>query len=386
MSAAPVPTRLGQRAMVLLEALIALLVLSLAISGLMQLNLLLRQGADLSRQRSAALRLAGSTLEALRSPLQPVLPDVPDTDARFLTTLRVDPGPEGAQAAGLGSRAVRSTVSWTDQRGQPQQLSLLTLLPPADPEGLLSAALLPVRSASGSLPAQPLRRSPRIPIQAGDLGDGQSALKVSSDRIWIFDNLSGALIQHCISDPALNLQPLTRTSLQGCTLTSGLLLAGHVRFSTHSDTLIATDALDPLDAAMNLDLRLTPLIGTRPGWDCQDNIASSPAPGQMVVSYFCRVEPDRTVAGQRVWSGRLDIHPIGWTIGASTTAFRVCRYGQDRDGNGRIDNTEHPAIYLDVATALLEQNFLVVRGTANCPAGALPQTGSPRLETWPHQP
>lgn len=384
----PIPThvRQKQRAMALLEALIALLVLSIALSGLLQLNLLLRQGADLSRQRSAALRLAGSTLEALRSPLQPFLPDVPDPEARFLSTLQVDPGPDGMQFAGLGSRAVRSTVSWADSRGQPQQVSLVTLLPPADPDGLLSAALLPLRSASASTPAQPLRRSPRIPIPARDLGDGQSALKVSSDRIWIFDNLSGALTQQCQADPALNLQPLTRASLQGCTIVSGLLLAGYVRFSTHSDALSATEALNPPDAAMNLDLRLSPLSGTRPGWECQDNIASGPAPGQTVVSYFCRVEPDRTVAGQRVWSGRLDLHPIGWTIGTAASAFRICRYSQDQDGNGRIDNTEHPALYLDVATALLEQNFLVVRGTANCPSGVLPQSGSPRLETWPHQP
>jgi hypothetical protein len=262
----------------------------------------------------------------------------------------------------------------------------LTLLPPADPEGLLSAALLPMSSTSTATQAQPLRRSTRIPMHAIDLGDGQSALRVSADRIWIFDNLSGALAQQCNSDPALNLQPLTRSSLRGCTIVSGLLLAGHVRFSTRSDSLSAVDALDPRDPAINLDLRLLPQTGTRPGWECQDNVASSPAPGQNVVAFFCRIEPDRTVAGQRVWSGRLDIEPIGWTIGSAAGAFRICRYSQDRDGNGRIDNTEHPLLYQDVPTSLLEQNFLVVRGAANCPAGALPQAGLPRLETWPHQP
>lgn len=374
--------------MVLLEALIALLVLSLSISGLLQLSLLLRQTADLSRQRSAALRLAGSMLESLRSPLQPALPDVPDADARFVPTLRIDPGPGGTAEASLSSRAVRSTVTWTDRRGQTQQLSLLTLLPAADPQGLLSAALLPFGSTSpsGATQVQPLRRSSLIPIQATDLGDGQSALRVGGDRVWVFDSLSGALTQQCQADPALNLQPLTRASLQGCTIVSGLLLAGYVRFSTHSDALSATEALDPPDTAMNLDLRLVPQTGTRPGWECQDNIATGPAPGQTVVSYFCRVEPDRTVAGQRVWSGRLDIQPIGWTIGTAPGALRICRYSQDRNGNGRIDNTEHPLLYQDVATSLLEQNFLVVRSTANCPSGVLPQSGSPRLETWPHQP
>jgi hypothetical protein len=372
--------------MILLEALIALLVLSISISGLLQLNLLLRQTADLSRQRSAALRLAGSMLESLRSPLQPTPPDVPDADARFVPAVQIEPGPGGGSDSGLNSRAVRSTVTWIDRHGQPQQLSLLTLLPPADPEGLLSAALLPMSSTSTATQAQPLRRSTRIPMHAIDLGDGQSALRVSADRIWIFDNLSGALAQQCNSDPALNLQPLTRSSLRGCTIVSGLLLAGHVRFSTRSDSLSAVDALDPRDPAINLDLRLLPQTGTRPGWECQDNVASSPAPGQNVVAFFCRIEPDRTVAGQRVWSGRLDIEPIGWTIGSAAGTFRICRYSQDRDGNGRIDNTEHPLLYQDVPTSLLEQNFLVVRGAANCPAGALPQAGLPRLETWPHQP
>jgi len=56
----------------------------------------------------------------------------------------------------------------------------------------------------------------------------------------------------------------------------------------------------------------------------------------------------------------------------STGRFRVCRYSADHDGNGRIDNPEHPASYSVVTTALGNQNFLVIRAAARCPADVGP--------------
>ena len=52
---------------------------------------------------------------------------------------------------------------------------------------------------------------------------------------------------------------------------------------------------------------------------------------------------------------------------AAPQALRVCRYSVDQNGNGRIDNAEHPAAYLDVDAPLGNQNFLIVPMLAGCP-------------------
>ena len=73
--------------------------------------------------------------------------------------------------------------------------------------------------------------------------------------------------------------------------------------------------------------------------------------------------------------------------------WRVCRYSADADGSGAIDrNAEHPAHYNSVGAALTQQNFLIVKGTQNCPLGsAVSVTGSSAdvhadLGTAAHQP
>ena len=90
--------------------------------------------------------------------------------------------------------------------------------------------------------------------------------------------------------------------------------------------------------------------------------------------------------------------PNGWELGVITgngnnnwpsnpadQRYKICRYQFDANRNGyvwspnqtpaandttkmtAIDNAEHPYAYVRVTGGLSNQNYLVIRGTANCP-------------------
>ena len=52
---------------------------------------------------------------------------------------------------------------------------------------------------------------------------------------------------------------------------------------------------------------------------------------------------------------------------SNNSAYQVCHYSANHNGNGRIDNREHPQRYSAVVEPLGDQNFLVIRAGASCP-------------------
>ena len=111
------------------------------------------------------------------------------------------------------------------------------------------------------------------------------------------------------------------------------------------------------------------------------------------IGYACVMYPI-DLNGVLAWTGRSTIVPSGWQIGALTGSwpsdpalqrYKVCRYSNDANLNGfiwapnlppasnsttvlaDINNAEHPNAYIRVTGGLSNQNFLVVRGTENCP-------------------
>jgi hypothetical protein len=110
-------------------------------------------------------------------------------------------------------------------------------------------------------------------------------------------------------------------------------------------------------------------------------LASWVETGDRHLAYRCIVTP----RADGRWSGRSAIAPSGWSLGGGSGDRRVCRYVADADGSGAIDaNIEHPADYVDVAGALLAQNFLVVRGDQACPAGSGDDVVTAGILTQPH--
>lgn len=386
----------------LIELLVAVALLGLGTASLLQLHLELRRTADLSRQRSEAVRHAAQDLEQLRwsGPADiastgpaPVITATP-TAYTLQRSVHTD-------AAGH-LRTVATTVRWEDRQGLAHAVALgtaLTSLEPALGAATLLNRTLPVGNTGPGTP----ERSLRIPAAARDLGDGRHAFKPRADGplVWLFDSRSGDVNGRCDSAAGVPASALDAASLGNCRALGGLLLSGHIRFATDRDSLTSVDAEQPSSPAMATGLRLT-LTTTghpSPAWECaQDGPTSStPAnPLQTSIAYHCVVQPVPPASGGTPrWSGRLDLVPQDWLLvsasGGNTGRFRICRYSADHDGNGRIDNLEHPASYSVVTTALGNQNFLVVRAAARCPLDAGPfgafATGNPVDDsTLTHQP
>lgn len=370
-----------QRGISLIEALIALLVLSLGLLTIGKLQSHLRLHADIARQQSLAVRLAQEDLERLRafSVLAAAsgvraYADIATTSAtvdettRYLVTRRV------ADVTGLRAKSAIVNVGWTDASGAAQQTTLSTLISGSEP-ALSGALALP---PSGTPVVGVHARAMRIPLAAHDLGDGRSVFKplASGSVALLFDTTSGELIARCLAPTAITTAALTAADLIDCDTTRGLLLSGQVRFGIDEPALA-------LGVALTLSggvYAKAPVCATE---------AKTARNGLPYAAYHCAVYP----LASGVWSGRLDLVPSGWPIGLHASDWRVCRYSADADGSGAIDrNAEHPAHYNSVGAALTQQNFLIVKGTQNCPLGsAVSVTGSSAdvhadLGTAAHQP
>jgi Tfp pilus assembly protein PilV len=349
-------SRRRQRGLSLIESLISFAVAAIGMMALVVTESRLRLGAELARQRTEAARLAHAELERLRafasvdalhaSPPRSSNPAATDgANAGFVLERQLD-----AAAAALVSDV---SVQWNDRQGKPARVSLHGIVAGLDPA--LSGYLVTQRTdGTGHLPRG---RSLAIPPQAVDLGDGRSAFTPpgAAGIRWIFDNRSGLVSSVCAM-PAAAVRP---DDGNRCLSARGLVISGHVRFST-GDTVTADDAEHPRSAALDLDLQLSTGDGSA---TCFDDARA----GGGSVSFHCLV----TLApGRTQWSGRLDVVPLGWTTGTQAGQYRICRYSADQDGRDGISNAEHPLDYRQVSTPLMHQNFLVVRGPNSCPSDA----------------
>jgi Tfp pilus assembly protein PilV len=95
-------------------------------------------------------------------------------------------------------------------------------------------------------------------------------------------------------------------------------------------------------------------------------------PVSTFVAYTCVVTPSAS-GTPREWWGRLDLVPETDTAREewSTSAYRVCRYTADYNGNG-LSNSDHPAYYRQVTGTLDNQNFVVIPAAAPCPTDTPP--------------
>ncbi len=386
----------------LLEALVAFVVLLLTVAAVVRAQGQLRLGADVSRQRSEAVRLGQADLELLRAYAVIGAASGSRAYAEIVSAAATVDGASGyvSNAAYLVTRAIQTgaadearsavvDVTWADRAGERHRVVLNTIVAAHDPA--YSAALTlppsgsPVRGAWG--------RSARIPLPARNLGDGRSAFKPfgSATVAWVFDNASGYVVASCsgIAAPRANAD-LLASDLVTCSSVRAVLLSGIIRFTsaTPPDPGNARDL--PAALAVVLTTRggpypSAPTCGSEPvktvTYSGQGTlhvesvaIAATPASlglanwtesGDHHVAYHCLVP----LAADGTWSGRTTLAPNGWTLGSGAADSRVCRYAADLDGSGAIDsNIEHPADYVGVAASLSNQNFLVIAGNQSCPS------------------
>ncbi len=419
----PPATRRAQRGTTLLEGLVAFLVLSLGMLSVVRVQTHMRLNTDVARQRSEAVRIAQDDIEKLRA-FSVLATSVGASAYASVASATRQVDSDNGQPSNTSyaltreitvadsplSKNARVSVAWDDRTGARQQIVLNTLIAGHDPAYAgalqLHAKDPPVRGVHA--------RSPWIPLQAKDLGQGRSAFKpvAGGTEALVFDNFTGSVIARCIGvDAALSNANLSAAALGTCEVLQAYVLSGVVRFSSATPP----DAAAANDAPLALSIAIAPSDRT-PAPVCRSEarksvtftldgttrtesvpIGANPTSlglsswletGERFVTYHCLVIP---VAPGVSWSGRANVVPVGWTLGAGAGDNRVCRYSADLDGSGAVDNNlEHPDSYTAVSSSLTQQNFLVIRGTQSCPTAAagtnLANPVFADLSTAPHQP
>lgn len=367
----------------LIEALVAVAVMAFGMLGIAGIQSNLRASSDISKQRSEAVRMAQEIIENNRafdslSPTadagNPGFADIVATNfgakvgvnATYSRELRV------VDESARGYRGVEVVIAWNDRAGRAQSVRLNSAIAGATPEisGTLSIAPL------GSKGRQPLGRSPYIPRQAIDQGDGTSAFSPpgAGTGSWVLSNNTGAIVRTC-SAPA------------NCIDVSAFLLSGYIRFATDLSQPTPLQAESPPSSALpGIEVVVQQTAPSSGVVDCFEERTST------YIAYYCAVP---VTVGTPKWSGQSLLISSSVALLASDVAadkVRVCRYTRELANplDPTVDNESHPFNYRDVSTSLVGQNFLVIRagdGAAayGCP-GDDPDTQQLYGATWIHQP
>lgn len=375
-----------QRGVTLIEALLALLVMAVGLLGIAGVQATLRTNGDLSKQRAEASRLAQRAIESARSYISIGATASPSDrtydsiisgsstvtgdNASYTVALTVDSTPT------VGMKRVTVEVSWTDRAGTTQTISVSSAITRVAPE---FAGTL-VAPPPGNPTRMPGGRHLGIPRSAVDQGDGTSGFTPPGEPTmrWVFNNATGAIQSICNPPP-------------NCTDVNALLLHGFVAFATSTTQPTPADAEVPgpnLLGALEVEVSYT--YPTPAG-----TVTCYEETGSQFIEYFCAVPVTGTDTPPR-WSGRSQLSGLSLATSAADatdTRYRVCRYTPVRAHtavSSTFPNQLHPLDYVDVSSALVQQNFLVIRagdGTIafSCPAD---DTGTPLVNsnTFDHQP
>jgi len=412
-----------RRGVSLVEALVAMAVMSIGMLALVGVQGTMRLNSDLARQRTEATRIASEEIERVRSftSLGVVastpgvsydeivsrdvagyqLPgDTANTSYQVQRTVRPDPN--------SGQKLITVRVRWTDRTNQAQTVTLDSSIS-ASPPVLSAMLVVPHRESAVS---RGRGRHISIPDAAvpvsGDSGRSRFNPPGASNVAWYFDNLTG-LMRVCVGDV---------NDIGTCPVAT--LVSGTVRFHIASTQPTGANAEHPAGPVLALAagpgaLTLADAVGTGTAASCYTITT-----GQ-VVNYYCAV----ATSDAQGWGGQLNLVPDGWVIGLTASSHKTCRYTADlpaadisstttvneADPNAEFTlNADHPRKYClerprnsneagDACTGkrvkvnLINQNFLVIRGDQTCPTewdanNVYQEAGDPliRANTRQHQP
>lgn len=384
MTARPTPARRAQRGISLIEALVAFGVMAFGMLAVIGLQATLRGNGDLARQRAEAVRIAQDAIEEWRGFSTLVTTtnrtayadiaggnvDVVGTNATYTVRRSVPSNTVVTGTVTPERRTVVVDVEWRDRQGQTQSLRLNSVIAGIEPE--LAASL--VLGSNGESLLAPRGRNRGIPATAVQLGNGSSGYVPpgqtgGGDRVaWVFNNVSG-VITLCTTPALTSAQLLLSGNAPVCSTNKALLLSGVVRFNT-------TNTGQPSDASFNNPTGpLFPSVGitvaqTAPG-SPQTVTCFQDALENSLIPYACAL-PITTLTPN--WSGSISFTAptMAATLAtADPTLFKVCRYFSALS-------------YSAVTTALLNQNFVIIRaGSGGVPYRCYP-TATPAV--YPHQP
>lgn len=384
-------SRMLQRGVSLIEAVVALAVMAFGILGVVGVQSTLRFNADVARQRAEAVRIAQENIEAWRGFTVMTMPSPANGHTTALADIQTDSSPTtvaGTNASfsvlrqvttvgGSTARALTVQVSWADRTGVTQSVVLNSQVAGILPEISGTLALAP-KNVAGSPAAR--GRSAVIPPGATDLGNGSSSYAppgAPTGVTWTFNNTTGVITSIC-----------TITTTTTCIAGDYVLLAGFVDFALTATAPGPTgaDAERPTSNAFPLAISVNQTAPSTGVVTCYQPTITP----LTYIPYACAVPVSPTAP--HVWSGQSVLS--GLTIASSAadataSSFRVCRYTPALSNATVVTALEHPLTYNAVETSLPSQNFLVIRAGDGTTAFACPPDGSDPFingNTLPHQP
>jgi Tfp pilus assembly protein PilV len=407
----------------LVEALVALAIMSIGMLALVGVQSTMRMNSDLAKQRTEATRIASEEIEQLRSFVslaavagQPGV-SYDEIAARVVegyqspggignTTYRVDR--KVTANTDSAQKIISVQVQWKDRTNQLQTVTLDSSIGATDPA--LSAVLtVPHReSATSQRSGRHISIPPgAVPVD-GDPLTSRFAPPGGSGIGWYFNNLTGVM-RVCGAGV---------TDYTTCPI--GTLVSGTVQFHIADTQPTGADAERPQGPVMALAsgpaaLELVSAVGSGTAASCYSVVVAQR------VLYYCAVMTNDTLG----WGGQLN--PVLATGGFSALAsdFKSCRYTSalpraddphtdatnEADPNAEFTrNADHPLRYCRerprgrfdigectgnrVKVNLINQNFLVIKGNQTCPTelnddGTANGQGQDRLvlaNTRQHQP
>lgn len=350
----PARTAAAARGFTLIEALIALALVSVGMLALIGLHVGLAKHADLARQRTEASLLAQSRIEELRAFEQLAAApgrasyatlasgqDLPAiaSNTRYERRWIVDGGP------GDRERRIELQVDWLDRSGDRASVRLLTLIARNEPA---DGGWLGMAPSSDDRRIRPRERALDIPPEATPLrgrNRGRSVLPWPGATVGflVFDDATGAVTAGCSAAPRDDTDIGAR-----CTPLQAYLLRGHLR----GDWIADVYDLAVVDTQHVLAVPEC-FVG-----DLFDDAGGTAA---RMRSYRCLVraaDHDLDPSTPRAWSGRAIVLP------PPEAGQSVCR---DTPDPATTDNDLHPAAYTLVTGPLQHQNFLLL-AAGPCPA------------------
>jgi Tfp pilus assembly protein PilX len=375
-----------QRGVSLIEALAALAVMGFGLLGVVGMQATLRTNADVSKQRSEAVRIGQAQVEDWRAfervaaGTGTAFADIaaagpaaaasaPNRNTAYTIAVGVDPTPLPADAPKLKSLTV--DVAWTDRTDQAHTVRLATRVAGIAPELAGSLSLPTDRSAA----QRPRLRNTVIPPAAVEVpGTGTSEFLPpgGGGTRWVFNNVTGLITSICApSSP--------------CVPTDRFLLSGFIRFATGGDPANASELPpDPPPAGLTIGVEVLLTYPSTATETCHTESS-----GSLALAYYCAVPVSTTAP--RLWSGRSELTglPLAATM-ASTSAshYKVCRY-TPLATHTPPTNRDHPYNYGNVSGPLVQQNFLVIRAGSGSSAWDCPGDGPATFSnthTYRHQP
>jgi Tfp pilus assembly protein PilV len=373
------------RGISLIEALVAMAVMAFGMLGVVGMQATLRTNADLSKQRTEAMRIAQERMEDLRN--FSVLTDPTatskafDTKATFAaTTVTGYTTNTSYTVSGTVTPTTPSThktlainVAWIDRTGATQNVSLMSALANIAPE-VSASMIVSAQGAGGTREPEGRRRG--IPPQAKNFGDGTSGFRppqaVGGTVAWVFNNATGIITSVCTTSAVDSASLVIGGNTTGCDATQAYqLISGYIRVATGATAPTAASVANPTGTVPNTlqaEVNQTLPVGFAGLKSCFHEYAATYA------AFYCAI-PVTTPAPAN-WAGTLQIRPTTLPTLSANLADAVA-------ANRKVCRNRVDATYATTQTnqPLANQNLTVISAGNGTVAFACPTP-----PTWNHQP